>query len=262
VENKYMTRFIREGRFGPPKSFKTGAVVGTYPRPLLVLSFDVGGTDIIREPITFIPHNELNAVCALPSDKISPLSVVDLSSLNNQALTSAYQPVPDTTTFPATISCVNALTNRCPWKTVVIDTVTGLSDCIWGHQSATNAPALADPRKWAGNIGMKVKQVIDRTNQIQAHTVFIFHSEVIKDETTSAIGEQPMVYSKLRDCIGGLFSQFFYAFTDVSTKGQPQAWVRTQPFGLIKGIGVRWPADLPNVCGATFQAIYGKSNVV
>jgi hypothetical protein len=40
-------KYIREGRMGPPKSFKTGAVLGTYPKPLLCLEFDESGGDII-----------------------------------------------------------------------------------------------------------------------------------------------------------------------------------------------------------------------
>lgn len=38
---------IREIRWGPPKSFKTGAVAGTYPKPLLYFGFEEAGLDVI-----------------------------------------------------------------------------------------------------------------------------------------------------------------------------------------------------------------------
>jgi hypothetical protein len=42
-----MSKLIRELRWGPPKSFKTGAVTGTYPKPMLYLGFDVDGLSVI-----------------------------------------------------------------------------------------------------------------------------------------------------------------------------------------------------------------------
>lgn len=248
-----MPKLIHEGRFGPPKSFKTGAVVGTYPRPLFVLSFDAGGLEIVREPITYIKLEEVEGYAKKPFSDLPPITAVDLSGSNTNALTVAYSPISDNTTFPNTVAIINSLRKACPWKTVVLDTVTGLSDSIYGHQAATNASALSDPRKWAGNIGMKVKQVITYVNALPAHSVFIMHSEDTKNEQTGEISERPMIYSRLRDEVGGLFSQFFYAFIEGGV-----AKVRTQPFGLIKGIGCRWPAGLPSTCGATFNDIYGK----
>jgi hypothetical protein len=40
-----------------------------------------------------------------------------------------------------------------PFKTVVIDPITRLSDIIYGHIAATQAAQMADPRKWAASIG-------------------------------------------------------------------------------------------------------------
>ncbi len=248
-----MPKLIHEGRFGPPKSFKTGAVVGTYPRPLFVLSFDAGGLEIVREPITYIKTEGLAEWVKKPTASLPPITAIDFSGLGRGQLSTTFVPTPDGVTFDLTIKAINLLSQSCPWKTVVLDTVTGLSDCIYAFQSATLSAALADPRKWAGNIGMKVKAIIARVNSLPCHSVFIMHSEDTKNEQTGDISEKPMIYSRLRDEAGGLFSQFFYSFIE---SGQPK--IRTQSFGLVKGIGCRWPADLPAVCGPRFNDIYGK----
>ncbi len=242
-------KLIREGRFGPPKSFKTGAVVGTYPQPLLCLEYDHDGLSIIRDPVTMVTPEKLMIDLI---DKIPPIGItgVDMTNLNKAVLSEIYVPRPDTQTFPKTVQVINALVKSCPFKTIVIDTVTGLSDCIYGHQSAVNASALADARKWAGNIGMKVKQVIDTTCQINANVVVIFHSDTEKNELTGEIRELPMVYSKLREFLGAMFSQFFYATPDFK--------VKTKAFQNVKGIGCRWPMNLPDTCGPLFNDIYGK----
>jgi len=50
-------KLIRELRMGPPKQFKTGAVVGTYPKPLLLCQFDRGGVDIVP-PRAFVADKD------------------------------------------------------------------------------------------------------------------------------------------------------------------------------------------------------------
>ena len=51
-------KYIREGRMGPPFSFKTGAVVGTYPKPMLVFLFDEEGLSVIpSRNVPSVPGN-------------------------------------------------------------------------------------------------------------------------------------------------------------------------------------------------------------
>ncbi len=257
-------KFIREGRFGPPFSWKTGAA-GTYPKPMLFFCHDSGGLDIITDyPITWIspcgynptetPKFEpgsLAEACMKKPEELPPITAIDFSVLNRLPLETLYRPTPDKDTFEAVTESLNLILKLCPWKTFVYDHITGLSDCIYGHQAVKNAAELVDARKWAGKIGLKVDQIIKRACQFQCHTVFLFHSENVQNEDTKEAAERPMLYSKLRDFVGARFSQFFYAYTE----GQ-KAYVRTQPHGLIKGIGARWPLGLPAVCKADYKSIY------
>lgn len=256
-----MTKYIREARFGAPKSQKTRMVTGTYPKPMLVLEYDPGGMTVdlspgYSGPITWVKVDEAIALLKKPTAELPQLVVVDMAGICTTELDVAYSPLKDAQTFPETIKLVNALVRQCPFKTVVLDTITGLSDAIYGHQAVMNTAALADARKWAGNIGMKVKQVIEVTHRINAHTVTIFHEETDKNELTGEIRTFPMMYSKVREMVAALFDQFVQA-TEVG--GKPV--IITKASGLVKGIGMRWPSGLPEKCPADFQSIYGKEKL-
>jgi hypothetical protein len=254
-------RYIREGRFGPPKTQKTRMVVGTYPRPLLVLEYDLDGMSVSLDPYFKGQPQQLTVdeVVTIAAGKTPPpeIGYVDLAAMNTMPLDELYIPRKDGTTFPATIKLVNTIVkaNPCPWQTVVVDTVTGLSDCIYGHQALVNTAALADARKWAGNIGMKVGQVIGVMAMAKCHVVFIFHDETDKNEITSEVRTFPMVYSKIRESLGAMFNQFFY--TKVDNQNKPR--LETKPIGLKKGIGARWPGNLAPEIDADFKSIYGEA---
>jgi hypothetical protein len=248
-------KYIREGRFGKPKQYKTGAIVNTYPKPMLVAELEIGGLEIYDKPkeIQWLKVEEVKAI-----EPKAVVSAIDLSLCITKELNESYGPVPDDMAFSETVRLINTLRERSasfPWKTFVIDTATGLSDCIYSHLAKRNAAALADPRKWASAVGAKVGQVIRYALSLPCHVVVIMHSETNKDELTGSTDEQPMIYSKLRESIGALFSQFLYAIIE---NGKPV--VHTQPFGLVKGVGCRWPKGLPAVCGADFTSIYGKED--
>lgn len=193
----------------------------------------------------------------MPDRVLKPITVLDLSFKASTNMETAYSPAKDEDVFAQTVNTINLLRGtgaKLPFKTILVDPVTELSDAIWRHQAVLNTAALSDARKWAGNIGMKVGQVIGYVNALPTNTVFVFHTETNTDEETKKVTEQPMVYSKLRNYLGGLFSQFFYQHDWV---GKPT--LRTKSFDLVQGIGARWPANLPEfIEPPTFDKIYGK----
>lgn len=265
-----MNKLIREGRFGAPKTWKTGAVVGTYPRPLLLLNCDEGGYDVFpsrsekvrpdfvpfevfQEDITVIKATQLPEYCRKRTEDLGPVTVVEvLDLIKKKQMTQLYQPLANTGPLNDFVAAVNNLVIvGNPWKTVVLDSITGLNDLILEHVSADNPKALADPRKWAPMAGGKVAQCIGVLTSLKAHCVFIFHESYRENEATQEIRIAPLVHSQFRDRVGGLLSQWFYSFKQ---NGRPM--IRTNDLGLIKGIGARWPSNLPDVCGPTFKDIY------
>lgn len=266
-----MTKLIREGRFGAPKTFKTGSVVGTYPRPLLLLNCDEEGWSVIpsrnekvredfikievfAEDLTFIKASDLPAYCRKKPEELPPVTVLEVLDFKTiKLMTESYQPLGNSNPLNSFVSAVNNLIQiGCPWKTVVVDSISGLNDLILEHVSATNPKTLADPRKWAPMTGGKVAQCMGVLTSLPAHCVFIFHESFRENEATQEIRIAPLVHSQFRDRVGGLLSQWFYAFKQ---NGKPK--VRTTDIGLVKGIGARWPANLDDVIDPTFKAIYG-----
>lgn len=260
-------KFIREGRMGPPKAYKTGAVIGTYPRPLICLQGDEGGMDIIpklpadtkspfkmevtQKDLVWIKPTEIDSYTQKETKDLSPITAVSFSDSKQGLLTGDFAITPDPKNFPSFNAIGNALIKKCPWKTVVIDPVTVLQGIIYGHLAATNPGALADPRQWASKIGLKVQQTMAEMCKIQAHVIFLMHTETDKIELTGEIRTEAMLYSKFRQLVGGLFSQFLYAEVE---GGKPIVYTQSQ--GFVKGLGCRWPVGLPPKCGAHFKDIY------
>lgn len=266
-----MQKLIREGRFGPPKTFKTGSVVGTYPRPLLLLNCDEEGYtifprrdekirkdfipfEVFYEDLAFAKPDDFDTFCKKPMSEQAPVTVLDVVDMVKQRLmTSFYVPIANSGPLENFVKSVNKLIQvGCPWKTIVVDSITGLNEIVLNHVASVNQAALADPRKWAPMAGNKVAQMIGVLTSTPAHFVAIFHESYRENEKAQDFRTSPLVHSQVRDRIGGLFSQWFY---QIKENGKPK--IRTTDFGLVKGIGARWPLNLPEVCGPTFREIYG-----
>lgn len=247
------SKFIREGRMGPPLSWKTGAVVGTYPRPLLVFEFDIGGLDVIKDPVLRIQPSELSKYCKTPQAELPPLMALDFAVLNKRPFdlnVKTYDSMP-ALNF---LDCVNMLIQQgCPWKTVVVDQLTGLASAFIGYIGITNSAAMNDARQWASQVGVLTERAIMCIQGLQAHTVFIMHVETDKNEITGEILTEPMIPSKFRQRAATAFSQFFYAAIE---GGKPIVYA--QPTGFVKSVGMRRPEASPAKMGATFSDIYGK----
>lgn len=261
---------------GPPKAFKTGAVAGTYPKPMLYLGFDRGGLDVIPsktvaqpatdikmnvcyEDIVFIKPNELRTWIVKPQSEQPKILAVDYNAGGSFDLALDFKPNANSMPFQNFINDYNAISTHLrggktlPWRTAVYDSITGLMDLIMSHISSFNPNALADARQWAAQVGGKVRQVVLSGTTWPTHVVFLMHSQVDKNELTGMVQEIPNVYSGLKNDIGGLFSQFFYA---TKSMNKPVIW--TNDKGFVKGIGPRFPVGLPPECQPDFNSIYGK----
>ncbi len=255
-------KLIRELRMGQSKSFKTGAVVGSYPKPLLYFGFDHGGVDIIPNVKTDgfdITYADLDFrkpgsfVCDAPTKRVT---VLDYARVCPVTLALDYLPTKSQEGMQAFYRDYNQLAGKAelPYKTIVFDSVTGYTDIILAHLSSFNPNAMCDARQWAYQAGNKVRQLILSSTCLPAHIVFIMHSAIEKDELTQQIRELPSVYSGLRNDIGGLFSQVFYSAKNA--QGKPVIWTNDKMF--VKGIGPRWPSGLAQEVSPDFQSIYGK----
>jgi|SRR3990167_10357744 len=249
-------KLIRECRMGPPKVWKTGAVVSTYPRPLLVIEGDEGGLDGIVEPVTWLTSQDFTGLVTP-----SPINAVAFKTATS-LLSTNYTPNPDVKSFDVFNSIGNAILKNCPWKTVVVDPITAVSDVILSHFFVKNPGLMKDARKWAAPVGLKVKQIMEAFYTLPCHVVFIMHTTVnrVTNDEGQVVSstQEPVIYSKLRDFLGSVPSQFMYQDQKV-VGGKATAYVQTTPDAKVRGIGCRWPVSLPSeISPPTFTAIYGK----
>lgn len=273
------TKRIRECRMGPPKSFKTGAVVGTYPKKMLYLGFDregisvvppkgvVPGTnelamDVHYEEIIHIKPMELAQWLVKPPEAQPKILAVDYTLTTTMDMDMDFKPAKLSEPYIAFMNSYNVISahlragKELPWVTAVMDSISGYEDILLNHISSFNPGAMDDARKWAAQVGGKVRQTILSMTSWPCHVVFIMHSQIEKNETTGMVLELPSVYSSLRNDMGGLFSQFFYA---VKVNGAPKLWPHDRMF--VRGIGARWPSNLGPEINPDYKSIYGKEGL-
>src|SRR2546421_2180187 len=140
-------KFVREGRMGNPFSYKTGAVVESYPKPLLCFEFDVGGLDVVKQPIERISPSKLAEYCKREQSALPPITAIEFGSLAKRQFDLAPK-VYDSTNAFAFLEAINTVVRTgCPWRTVVIDPVTGLTDAFISYVGVTNSAAMNDARQ-------------------------------------------------------------------------------------------------------------------
>jgi hypothetical protein len=246
-------KYLREGRMGPPFSYKTGAVVETYPKPLLILEFDPSGLDVVKQPIERIKYTQLSEYCKKPQAELPPVLAIEFQEVEKKVF-SLNMDSHSAVTANVILEVVNKLvTEGCPWKTVVVDPITGLTNAFIGYIGINDPKAMLDARKWAYMVGVLIERVIMVVQGLPCHSVFIIHCQTDKNEVTGEIITEPMVPSSFRQRLPGIFSQFFYAAIE---GGKPVVYA--QPTGFIKGLGMRAPKASPDKTGANFRDIYGS----
>jgi hypothetical protein len=270
-----MSKLIRELRWGPMKSFKTGAVVGTYPKPMLYFQFDVDGISVIPskamprndalvqfdccyEDIVFCPPGQLGTWLTKPEQP--KILCIDYTRVRPTTLNLDYCPSKSQEALmlfqDLNTGDFNKIANKTslPWKTVVFDGVTGYMEVVLSHFSSLNPGRMADARDWAFQVGQMVKRVMCTMTMLPCHVVFLMHDELEKNDLNQQVGIVPVVYGKeVRNIAGGFFSQYFHAEKDTNKK--PVVLMSDQMY--TRGVGARWPV-LSGQVQPDFKSIYGK----
>lgn len=266
-------KHIRELRIGPPKSGKTVSIVGTYPKPMLVFLFNKGELDVIpnriitgrdfitlditQSDIKYIKSDELIPYCRMKREELPKVICVDFTHSRKMQMTELFVPLADSKAYNDFYNAVNYLvTIGCPWQTFVLENITTLCDTLMSFVAEKQTSWLSDARKWSPAVGGKVMQHIAVMCNLPLHTVYIAHSHIDKDEKTDEVRVLPLAPGRLASQVGSLVSQYFYATAE---DGTLKVW--TKPKGIVKAIGCRWPAGLPQVVGADFKSIYGNEQL-
>lgn len=270
-------KLIRELRWGPPKCFKTGAVVGTYPKPLLYIGFDTGGLDVIPskaqppietlvkldccyEDIVFCEPGELSKWAAKPKAEQPKILALDYAKLRPSTLTLDFSPSKSSLALQKfqdpQFGDFNKLAGKAelPWNTIVWDGVTGYMEAVLSHFSSIAPNRLADARDWAFQVGQMVKRVMCSMTMLPCHSITLMHDEMEKNDLSQQISIIPSVYGKeLKNIAGAFYSQYFYAKKNAMKK--PVVLMSDEMF--VRGVGGRWPV-LSGEIAPDFKSIYGK----
>ena len=255
-------KYIREARMGPAKSGKSWAIYSSYPRPLLAI---VGGRrelDSVKDPVAWCDFKTVEPLILQPREAQPPLLALDYWGDCLVPLNDTMDVNKDSTAFPRFNKLGNALykAKSLPWKTIVVDPITRLSDQIHNYLASSNDKLLADARKWAPIVGLKLFQTMAVFTTLPCHVVFTLHVSTDKNELTQEVRTEPMFFSKKREDFPSIFSQVLY---HDYINGKPMVYTKPAAFapglGTIKGIGCSWPDPLPNPCGPLFNDIYGEA---
>jgi hypothetical protein len=246
-------KLVKELRFGRPKTGKTRNVVDTYPRPLLLFNFDPQGWESVKTPVSLIGSEAFRKKLEKEGETWPEVTVLDYSTKVGKVGLDQYR-TSSSIPLMTFIRDLNAL-EKCPFKTVVLDSLTSRSDLIWEFVANLNSVRKLEFQHW-GMIQSKAMEIDQALLSLSCHTVLIAHEGTQKDEITGEIRVLPLTFGKYAEQIGMVFSQVLYATTELE-KGRVRYVVYTAPKGLIRGIGVRWP-DLPPVVGPTWGDLYGK----
>ncbi len=248
-------KYIREGRMGPPFSYKTGGVVETYPKPMLVFEFDSSGLDVVKQPVEWCEPAGIDTYCKAPAESLPPILAVNFFNVEKRVFSldpKTYSSI----TAMTFLDVVNKLVMQgCPWKTIVVDHLSGLSAAFVGYVGVNDIKAMDDARKWAFMVGVLLERAIMVVQGLPCHSVFLCHCQTDKNEITGEIITEPMVPSAFRQRMPGIFSQFFYAAIE---GGKPIVYV--QPTGFIRGLGMKKPGEPPSAKIAyDYRTIYGTT---
>lgn len=269
-------KYIREARMGAPKSFKTGAVVGTYPKPLLVFVFDEEGLGVIPssgvvtpagyvkldccyEDIEFIKPSQINEYLLKDPSSLKKVTAVDFCDTIDKQITLTVAPVANRDPFDKFATMLNAMVVHCnhglplPWRTVVLDPLTRFNDIVYLFVAAIAPDSLKDLRLSYPLVSGKIQQFVGVITALPAHIVVIMHVQSDRNEKTGEVMETPMFFGNYRQKIQSQFTSFFYATME---GGKPV--VHTRNYSYAKGIGATFPVGLPDPCAPDFASIYGK----
>ena len=249
--------YIREERFGKPFVGKTKNVVESYPKPMFIFNFEPSGLRSVKGIIL----NEIKLSEFLRIQEPHEIPEVCYSNYVSTArITSAVAPTYSGDLFQRFIDDLILILENCPFTTVVLDGLSGVNEAAIRQFGAMNPKLALDARSWAGSVGAKIQEVVAALFSLSIPVVVVIaHDTTRVNEITGETQTLPMIAStQAREKIGSLATHFLYATTEFDAKGETTYVVYTMPKGLIKGIGTR--DNLPAVCGARFEDIYGKKS--
>lgn len=247
--------------FGPPKTGKTKNMAETAPGPVCLMNFDRAGWEsITARPIRLMTSTEFRAKLldrssVWPEDEVT---VLDYSIAAREiGLSEKAQMVVDP--ISSFIQDFNAIFRNCPFKLTMVDPITMWDTAVNSFIGGKNNADTLQIQHW-GQAAVKKLEIINCVNSLPCHTAFIAHEEYVSDKLSGETTILPLSSGKVQAQLCMLFSQVVYSQVNSDGRGGLKYQLRTQPFGLVKGIGLRWPQNRPATVDNNWKGIFGEQS--
>lgn len=224
-----LRKVLALGTYGSGKTH----FIGTFPRPVLVFSFDKGYDTIAMQP-------GIKVVSVLEEDRQRPQAWEQFRRRWAQFLKSREEYVwPDG--------------RKEPYQTFAIDGGTFLSDLCMNHYQylGSNVDKKATFTQYQ-QILENIADIVNDGKRAAEYFVFTALIRLDKDELSGEILSLPALLGSIRDNIGAQFDAVFYLYTDRTPKGEEVYRMKTVG-GYREKAKIRLPADIRQVVQPTID---------
>jgi hypothetical protein len=183
----------------------------TFPGPIMVMDFD----NKISSAVKFYQDDK---------EKLSQIDVIQLGKMPTKGDAKTGRP-PRMTEFNHQIQKIYDLQNNkkpLPFKTLVIDTITTLTDSILDDYKYVSQLAIKRPnvdQNSQSDYGLLInhfKMYMTGLLALDCNVVFIGHTQLMKDENTGSITNEILMPGSLGAKLGIYFEEVYFAKTNSS----------------------------------------------
>ena len=230
-------KFVKTLILGPSGAGKTVAAC-TFPGPLMVMDFD----NKISSAASFY-ENDKKLLSEIEVNSYGKMPIIGDAKLGRKHRMQAF--LDDLKVFYALQNNKKPL----PFKTIVVDTITTLTDSILEDYRSVSQLGVKRPnvdqnsQSDYGLLATHFKQIITGVLALDCHVVFLGHTQLSKDENSGVVTNEVLMPGSTASKLGIYFEEIYFAKINSlgqnvwQTKGDNRtAFCRTQR---------KLPAEMP-----------------
>ncbi len=221
-EFKTENAFFKGLILGASNAGKTVASI-TFPGKKLILDFD----NKVSSAAMFYQGQDI-----LKDVSVNQYGKASIKSSNPAVKHRVQQFQDDMTPFFK----MNDAKQKLPFDTLIIDTITTLTDSLLEDYREVSQLGVKRPNKDQnsqsdyGLLGTQFKQIMGRLLALDAHVIFLGHTEMVQDKDTGIISNEILMPGKTASKLGIYFEEVYFA--KINSKNE-RVW-QTQPDSKTK----------------------------
>lgn len=223
-----MRKVLALGDYGSGKTH----FVGTFPKPLMIFSFDRGYDTVAMQP-------GIRVVSILEENRQSPKAWMEFRARFRKFLAGEEFTWADGT--------------KERFKSASLDSLTFLSEYCMNHYQYLGSNV--DKKATYTQYQQILENMTDIVNDVMRAVEYFCCTALIrveKDDLTGEVLSLPNMMGSIRDQVGAKFDAVFYLYTDKKTSGEEVYRMKTVG-GYREKAKIRLPSDIRNVIKPTFE---------